>query len=87
MTYPPSPTTPTVLTPVPQANLSLPPLVELDIPGFFLNKYAPLYLPQPLSAMLQGYLKHLPRFTGEYYNLTQIHIETSSAFSENINAE
>lgn len=87
LTYPPSPTTPMVLTPVPQANLNLPPLIQMALLGFFLNKYVTVDLPQPLSAMPQDYLKHIPRFNGEDDNTTQSHIETFSAFAKNINVE
>ncbi len=59
----------------------------MALPGFFLNKYAPLDLPQPLSAMPRDYPKHLPRFNREDDNTAQIHIETFSSFSENINVE
>jgi hypothetical protein len=30
---------------VPQANLNPPPLIQMALPGFLLNKYAPLNLP------------------------------------------
>lgn len=52
-----------------------------------MNKYAPLDLPQPLSAMPQDYLKVLPRFNGEDENTAQRHIETFYAFAKNLNVE
>jgi len=56
-------------------------------PGFLLNKYAPLYLPQPLSSMPQDYLKCLSRFNREGDTLAQRHIEAFCAFAENLNVE
>jgi len=53
------------LTSVPQANFNPPPPIQMALPGFLLNKYATLDLPQPLSDMTQEYLKLLPRFNGE----------------------
>lgn len=75
------------LAQVPQASLNPPPLIQMDLQGFFLNKYAPLNLPQPLSDIRHHYLKPLPRFNGEDDNTTQRHIETFCAFDENINIE
>ena len=59
----------------------------MALPGFFLNKYVPPNLPQPLSEMPQDYLKSLPRFNGEGDNMAQSHIETFNAFTKNINME
>ena len=57
------------------------------VPGFLLNKYAPLALPQVLNEMPQDYLKLLPRFTREDNTSTQRHIENFYAFAENVNVE
>jgi len=54
-----------VLAQVPPVNLNPPPLIQMVVLSFLLNKYAPLDLPQPLSTMPQDYLKLLPRFNGE----------------------
>lgn len=59
----------------------------MALPGFLLNKYAPLDLPQPLSVMPHGYLKLLPRFNGEDENFSQKHIQAFCAFVENLNVE
>jgi len=59
----------------------------MALPGFLLNKYAPLDLPHPLSVMPQDYLNILPIFNGEDNNMTQRHIETFSAFDGNLNVE
>jgi len=67
--------------------LNLPPIVWLDLLGFFHNKYVPLDLPHPLSVIPQDYLKHSPRLNGEDDNMAQSHIETFNDFSKNINLE
>jgi len=59
----------------------------MALPGFLLNKYAPLNLPQPLSVIPQDYLKFLPRFNGEDDNTSQRRIETFCAFVKNLNVE
>jgi len=40
-------------------------LIQTVVPGFFLNKYAPLNLPQPPNAMPQDYVKLLPMYNKE----------------------
>ena len=57
------------------------------VPGFLLNKYAPLPFPQVFHDMPQDYLKLLPWFTGEESTSAQKHIEDFCAFSENVNVE
>ena len=55
--------TPIIPQPIHPQNLPPPPLMA--VPGFLLNKYATLALPQVLNDMPQDYLKLLPRFTME----------------------
>lgn len=55
---------------VPPKNLNPPPLIQMVVPSFLQNKYSPLDLPQPLSAMPHDYLNILPRFNGEDENTT-----------------
>ena len=76
-----------VLAQVPPVNLNPPPLIQMVVLGFLLNKYDPLDLPQPLSAMPYDYLKIFPRSNGEDENTAQRHIETFCAFAENLNVE
>jgi len=76
-----------VLAQVPTGNLNSPPLIKMVVLGFLLNKYAPLNLPQPLSAMPQDYLNSFPRFNGEDENTSQRHIETFCDFAKNLNVE
>jgi hypothetical protein len=50
------------------------------------NKYAPLVLPNPLSAMPTGdYQKYMPKFTGAWEYIVEEHIEAFYAYAENIN--
>jgi ribonuclease HI len=50
------------------------------------NRYAPLILPNPLSAMPTGdYQKYMPKFTGVGEYTTEEHIEAFYAYAENIN--
>lgn len=72
---------------VPQANLNPTLLIQMVVPGFPLNKYAPLDLPQLLSVMPQDYLNLLPRFNGEDENTEQRHNEAFCSFAENLNVE
>ena len=58
-----------------------------NVPGFLLNKYAPMALPQVLNDMPQDYLKILPRFNGENEIDAQKHLEVFCAFAENFNVE
>ena len=56
-------------------------------PTFFLNRYAPLNLPQPMNAMPQEYLKLLPHFTGEDKITAEKHLPVFCNFAENLNVE
>jgi hypothetical protein len=50
------------------------------------NRYAPLVLPNPLSAMPTGdYQKYMPKFTGAGEYTVEEHIEAFYAYAENIN--
>jgi ribonuclease HI len=50
------------------------------------NRYAPLVLPNPLSAMPTGdYQKYMPKFTGAGEYTAEEHIEAFYAYAENIN--
>jgi hypothetical protein len=50
------------------------------------NRYAPLVLPNPLSAMPTGdYQKYMPKFTGAGDYTVEEHIEAFYAYAENIN--
>jgi hypothetical protein len=50
------------------------------------NRYAPLILPNPLSAMPTGdYQKYMPKFTGAGEYTAEEHIEAFYAYAENIN--
>jgi hypothetical protein len=50
------------------------------------NRYAPLILPNPLSAMPTGdYQKYMPKFTGAGEYTAEEHIEEFYAYAENIN--
>ena len=74
---------------IPQPNHphNLPPPPLMVVPGFLLNKYATLALPQVLYDMLQDYLKLLPWFSGEDSTSAQRHIENFCTFAENVNVE
>ena len=51
-------------------------------------RYAPLNLPNPLSAMPTGdYLKYMPKFTGEGDFRDEEHLEEFYIYAENINIE
>ena len=75
----------TSLPPPPIIHQNPPPVMV--VPGFLLNKYAPLALPQVLNDMPQDYLKVLPHFNGEDDTLAQNHLEVFCAFVENFNVE
>jgi hypothetical protein len=48
------------------------------------TRYGPLILPQPLNALLAcGYLKQLPKFTGEGDITTEEHLETFYSYDDN----
>ena len=64
-----------------------PPPPMANVPGFLLNKYAPLALPQVLNDMPQDYLKILPRFNGENEIETQKYLEVFCSFGEKFNVE
>jgi hypothetical protein len=50
------------------------------------NRYAPLVLPNPLSAMpTRDYHKYIPKFTGSGDYTTEEHTEAFYAYAENIN--
>jgi hypothetical protein len=50
------------------------------------NRYAPLFLPNPLSAMpTEDYQKYMPNFTGAGDYTAEEHIEVFYAYAENIN--
>jgi hypothetical protein len=50
------------------------------------NRYAPLVLPNSLSAMTTGdYQKYMPKFTGAGDYTAKEHIEFFYAYDENIN--
>ena len=66
--------------------LPLPPPMA-NVPGFLLNKYAPLALPQVLNDMPQDYLKILPSFNGENEIEAQKNLEVFCSFAENFNVE
>ena len=57
------------------------------VSSFILKKYSTLALPQPLNDIPQDSLERLPRFSKEYNNFAQRHIETLCAFTENVNVE
>ena len=57
------------------------------VPGFLLNKYSPLALPQGLNDMPQDYLKLLPRFIREDSTFVQRNIENLCAFAKKVNVE
>jgi len=76
-----------VLAQLTPTNINSPPLIQMAIACFLLNKYDPLDLHQPTSDILQDYLKIFPRFNGEDENTTQRHIETFCDFAENLNIE
>ena len=64
-----------------------PPPLMANFPGFLLNKYTPLALPQVLNDMPQDYLNILPQFNGENDIYAQKHLEVFCAFAENFNVE
>jgi hypothetical protein len=50
------------------------------------NRYAPLFFPNPLSAMpTRDYQKYMPKFTGAEDYIAEEHIEAFYAYAENIN--
>jgi hypothetical protein len=50
------------------------------------NRYAPLVLPNPLSAMpTEDYHKYMPKFTGAGDYTVEEHIEAFYAYAKNIN--
>jgi hypothetical protein len=51
-------------------------------------RYAPLILPNPVSAMPTGdYQKYMPKFTGEGDVSVEEHIEAFYSYAENLNTE
>ena len=51
-------------------------------------RYAPLVLPNPLTAMPTGdYLKYMPKFTGEWDFTAEEHLEDFYSYAENIKIE
>jgi hypothetical protein len=67
------------------------PKISMDAPltkmeQILANRYAPLVLPNPLSAMPIGdYHKYMPNFTGSGDYTVEEHIEALYAYAENIN--
>jgi hypothetical protein len=60
---------------------SNPPMTRME--AIIATRYAPLVLPQPLNALpADGYLKKLPRFTGEGDITAEEHLEAFYNFSE-----
>jgi hypothetical protein len=57
-----------------------PPITRME--AIIATKYAPLLLPQPLNALpIDGYLKQLPKFTGEGDIATKEHLESFYSFT------
>jgi hypothetical protein len=57
-----------------------PPMTRME--AIIATRYAPLVLPQPLNALLaDGYLKQLPRFTGEGEITVEEHLEAFYSFT------
>ena len=51
-------------------------------------RYAPVNLPNPLSAMPTGdYLKYMPKFIGEGYFTAEEHLEAFYSYAKNINID
>jgi ribonuclease HI len=61
-----------------------PPLTRME--AIIAARYAPLVLPQPLNALpADGYLKQLPRFTGEGDITAEEHLEAFYSFTDDNN--
>ena len=62
------------------------PLTKME--RILVTRYAPLNLPNPLSAMpTRDYLKYMPKFTREGYFTAEEHLEAFYSYAENINIE
>ena len=79
------PSSPTTSSSVPTTNTVMAiPLTRME--QILANRYAPLVLPNPLSAMPTGdYQKYMPKFTGAGEYTAEEHIEAFYAYAENIN--
>ena len=62
------------------------PLTKME--RILVARYAPLNLPNPLSAIpTRYYLKYIPKFTREGDFTTKEHLEAFYSYDENINIE
>jgi hypothetical protein len=79
------PSSPTSSSSVPTTNTVMAiPLTRMK--KILANRYAPLVLPNPLSAMPTGdYQKYMPKFIGAGEYTAEEHIEVFYAYAENIN--
>jgi hypothetical protein len=76
----PSPFSPLIVMAAP------PPLTKMQ--QILAARYAPLILPNPVSAMPTGdYQKYMPKFTGEGDVSAEEHIEAFYSYAENLNIE
>jgi hypothetical protein len=76
---PSPPTSPPVHTPMEGEN---PPRTRME--AIIAARYAPLVFPQPLNALpADGYLKQLPKFTGEGDITAEAHLEAFYSFTDN----
>jgi hypothetical protein len=65
---------------IPMAGVN-PPMTRME--AIIVTRYAPLVLPQPLNALpVDGYLKQLPKFTGEGDVTTDEHLEAFYSFTD-----
>ena len=77
---------PSSTLPIPISNMAAPQLTKME--RILVARYAPLNLPNPLSAMPTGdYLKYMPKFTGEGDFIVEENIEAFYSYAENINIE
>ena len=82
---PPAPVSPSSTFSIPISNMAAP-LTKME--RILVVRYAPLNLPNPLSAMPTGdYLKYMPKFTGEGDFIEEEHVEEFYNYVENINIE
>jgi hypothetical protein len=76
----PSPFSPLIVMAAP------PPLTKMQ--QILAARYAPLILPNPISAMPMGdYEKYMPKFTGKGNVFAEEHIEAFYSYSKNLNIE
>jgi hypothetical protein len=65
---------------IPMAGVN-PPMTKME--AIIAARYAPLVLPQPLNTLpVDGYLKQLPKFTGEGDIATEKHLEAFDSFTD-----